>query len=249
MRLLYYTSGGELGWTKDLVGDDEVPSYAILSHTWDEGQEVTFDDLFCAQQAKHNNLHYFWIDTCCIDKSNNSELSEAIASMFPWYKNAMRCYVYLSNVSSRACEEDGKLHKERKRKPAIKRAGGLREAGRSKSSLLQHQLSCFTVDERMLWAQRRQTKREEDTAYSLLGIFNVCIPLLYGEGRERALHRVREEIRKHRSIDLPIATSTCFNSHNEEHNARCLSNTRTELLDKITTWSSCKGRGANQCSG
>jgi hypothetical protein len=45
MRLLYYTGGGELRWTEDLVGDDKVPSYAILSHTWDEGQEVTFDDL------------------------------------------------------------------------------------------------------------------------------------------------------------------------------------------------------------
>jgi hypothetical protein len=97
MRLLHYTSGGELAYTKDLIGDDKIPPYAILSHTWDEGQEVTFDDLvknsgksktgynkilFCASQAKRDGLYYFWIDTCCIDKSNNVELSEAIISMF-----------------------------------------------------------------------------------------------------------------------------------------------------------------------
>jgi hypothetical protein len=135
MRLLYYTGGGELRWTEDLVGDDKVPSYAILSHTWDEGQEVTFDDLvknsgksktgynkiwFCARQAQRDGLEYFWVDTCCIDKTNNSELSEAIVSMFQWYKNAMRCYVYLSDVSSRACEKDSEPHRELKREPAIK---------------------------------------------------------------------------------------------------------------------------------
>jgi len=45
MRLLHYTNSNELALTKDLVGDDKIPPYAILSHTWDEGQEVTFDDL------------------------------------------------------------------------------------------------------------------------------------------------------------------------------------------------------------
>jgi hypothetical protein len=89
MRLLYYTSAGELCWTEDLIGDDTIPPYAILSHTWDEGQEVTFKDLennsgksktgynkiqFCAQQAKHDGLKHFWVDTCCIDKTNHSEL-------------------------------------------------------------------------------------------------------------------------------------------------------------------------------
>jgi hypothetical protein len=97
MRLLHYTNSNEFALTKDLVGDDKIPPYAILSHTWDEGQEVTFDDLmknsgknktgydklrFCASQAERDNLHHFWIDTCCIDKSNNAEFSEAIVSMF-----------------------------------------------------------------------------------------------------------------------------------------------------------------------
>jgi len=89
MRLLECNSASEFSLTKDFVGDDGTPPYAILSHTWKEGQEVTFKDLmdgtgkskagyekirFCGQQAKRNGLQYFWIDTCCIDKSNNVEL-------------------------------------------------------------------------------------------------------------------------------------------------------------------------------
>ncbi len=95
--------------------DDNIPPYAILSHTWGtDSEEVTFQDLmegtgknkggygkieFCRKQAAHDDLQFFWVDTCCIDKSNNTELTEAINSMFRWYKNADKCYVYLSDVS------------------------------------------------------------------------------------------------------------------------------------------------------
>ena len=113
MRLLERNSAGEFVLTKDFY--DEIPQYAILSHTWKDGEEVTFKDLmdgtgkgktgydkihFCAQQAKRDGLQYFWVDTCCIDKSNSVELQEAINSMFRWYQNAVKCYVYLSDVSS-----------------------------------------------------------------------------------------------------------------------------------------------------
>jgi hypothetical protein len=54
-------------------------------------------------------------------------------------------------------------------------------------------LSNFMAATRMRWASTRQTTREEDTAYCLLGIFNVNMPLLYGEG-PRAFHRLQEEI-------------------------------------------------------
>jgi hypothetical protein len=46
------------------------------------------------------------------------------------------------------------------------------------------------------WANHRDTKRQEDKAYSLLGIFNTHIPLLYGEGREKALVRLQNKISK-----------------------------------------------------
>ena len=44
----------------------------------------------------------------------------------------------------------------------------------------------------MSWAETRQTTREEDIVYSLLGIFDVYMPLIYGEGRENAVRRLRE---------------------------------------------------------
>jgi hypothetical protein len=113
MRLLEYNNDGEFSLTKDFVG--KIPDYAILSHTWGaDTEEVAYRDLidgtgkkkvgykkirFCGQQARHDGLQYFWVDTCCIDKSNIAELSEAINSMFRWYCDAARCYVYLSDVS------------------------------------------------------------------------------------------------------------------------------------------------------
>jgi len=57
-------------------------------------------------------------------------------------------------------------------------------------------LAQFSVEERMSWAEKRVTKREEDKAYSLLGIFNVYVPLIYGEGQQNAFRRLHEEINK-----------------------------------------------------
>ena len=62
------------------------------------------------------------------------------------------------------------------------------------SALQGASLSQFGVDERMSWAKNRQTKREEDVAYSQLGIFDVFMPLIYGEGRDSALNRLKREI-------------------------------------------------------
>ncbi|KAF1814393.1 DUF1769-domain-containing protein [Eremomyces bilateralis CBS 781.70] len=97
----------------DLVDDDIPQKYAIFSHTWIRDEEVTSEDFtkgmgkhkdgykkieFCGEQTVRDGLEYFWVDTCCIDKSNNTELSKAINSIFRWYRNATRCYVYLSDV-------------------------------------------------------------------------------------------------------------------------------------------------------
>lgn len=113
MRLLRRSSSGNI----ELVSfedSDNRPPYAILSHTWTEGQEVTYDELstdtgttkagydkirFCVDRAARDGLEYAWVDTCCIDKSNQLELQIAINSMFRWYQQARKCYVYLSDVS------------------------------------------------------------------------------------------------------------------------------------------------------
>jgi len=112
MRLLQRSSGGDF----ELISfsDEDLPPYAILSHTWIDDQEVTYNELvartgkdktgydkirFCARQVEAEGLQYFWVDTCCIDKSTSHELSIAINCMFRWYQRATKCYVYLSDVA------------------------------------------------------------------------------------------------------------------------------------------------------
>jgi hypothetical protein len=242
MRLLQRTQNGDFKLTNDLVGD-RIPLYAILSHTWGpDTEEVTLKDLvdgvgkgktgyekikFCAEVAGRDGLQYFWVDTCCIDKSNNSELSEAINSMFRWYRNATRCYVFLSDVStSDAPQSNDKASWE----PAFQASrwftrgwtlqellapasvefftrDGVRLGDKISLSQEIHRItripvsalegrppSQFNVEERLAWAATRQTTREEDWAYCLLGIFGVFMPLIYGEGREHAIGRLKKEI-------------------------------------------------------
>jgi len=98
----------------------ETPVYAILSHTWGK-DEVTFQDVQSgisydsarAGYAKVDGirtvaaaygLDYVWIDTCCIDKSSSAELSEAINSMYEWYRKSTLCFAYLADVND--CDED-----------------------------------------------------------------------------------------------------------------------------------------------
>ena len=94
--------------------DREIPRYAILSHTWGS-EEVLFEDIghkaaelkagyvkirFACASAAVDGYSHVWVDTCCIDKSSSAELSEAINSMFRWYRNAAICYTYLEDVVS-----------------------------------------------------------------------------------------------------------------------------------------------------
>jgi hypothetical protein len=260
MRLLSYNSDGEFILTEHF--DDDIPGYAILSHTWGtDAEEPTFKNLmegsgrgkagynkinFCGEQARRDGLRYFWVDTCCIDKTNSTELAEAINSMFHWYRNAAKCYVYLSDVStgnqagsSRQSWEssfwksrwftrgwtlqeliapllviffcsDGKRIGDKK---SLERQ--LHEiTGIAVPALQGTTLSTFSVKERMSWAVNRKTKRAEDKAYSLLGIFDVYMPLIYGEGVGNAFRRLQEELSKpprEQSLDglstIPQATS------------------------------------------
>ncbi|KXJ93541.1 heterokaryon incompatibility [Microdochium bolleyi] len=120
MRLLYFDSHGGV----TLVGPfsrRETPRYAILSHTWgSDADEVTLVDLqsglaeskpgyekiaFCLKQAAADRLAHVWIDTCCIDKTSSAELSEAINSMYRWYRESARCYVFLQDVSTTSADD------------------------------------------------------------------------------------------------------------------------------------------------
>lgn len=250
MRLLTWNSHNELSLTGPLHYD-KIPPYAILSHTWGaDGDEVTFDDLqhgrgktkagygkiwFCGEQARKDKIKYFWVDTCCINKDNPAELSEAITSMYRWYRNAEKCYVYLSDVStdqtSNNSNEQLMWQSSLRTSRWFTRGWTLQELlaplvveffsreGEllgTKETLVQqiHEitaipltalrgtpLSQFSVAERIRWAERRQTTEEEDQAYCLLGIFNVFIPPIYGEGNN-ALRRLQKEIDKRYREDI-----------------------------------------------
>ncbi|KAI0506703.1 hypothetical protein F5B22DRAFT_440722 [Xylaria bambusicola] len=246
MRLLQRDNAGHYSLTPDLTPDDDIPPYAILSHTWGP-DEVLFTDLtnaqnrwhqkagyakiqFCAKQATRHGLQYFWVDSCCIDKLDSIELQTAINSMFRWYRNAKICYVYLSDVSSPTAisTQDGVAAWEAAFQDSRWFTHGwtlqeliapnavefyskegtwlgdkqslepqLRDITRIPARALRGApLSDFTVAEREAWARGRQTKYEEDMAYSLLGIFDVHMPLIYGEGRQNAQKRLREEVEK-----------------------------------------------------
>ncbi|KAF8124539.1 heterokaryon incompatibility protein-domain-containing protein [Boletus edulis] len=93
----------------------EIVQYVILSHRWDDiTGEPTSQDLSGGKRhvARFKKLSQFcktsnklgyklaWVDTCCIDKSNAAELSEAIHAMYKWYANAYLCIVYLAESTS-----------------------------------------------------------------------------------------------------------------------------------------------------
>ncbi|KAF4458808.1 beta transducin [Fusarium albosuccineum] len=245
-----------------------TPEYAILSHTWGRASdEVNFQEMsraapslkrkrgfrkieLCAKQAQDDGLQYCWVDTCCIDKSSSAELSEAINSMYAWYRRSAVCYVYLEDVDATDLVNDDysslktarwfsrgwtlqELIAPRKRRffganwgcigeimtnrsssrrngfSRVKSAAGGSEHEREQSRRLTKcirlitgipaevldtgDLASFPVATKMLWAANRETTRVEDQAYSLLGIFDVNMPLLYGEGR-KAFIRLQEEI-------------------------------------------------------
>jgi hypothetical protein len=217
--------------------DTEIPPYAILSHTWGK-EEVTLQDIQrpdvqnkagfakimgCCNQAKLDGIEWVWIDTCCIDKTSSAELSEAINSMYAWYKDSEVCYAFLADVPPL----DPFFPKDAFEKARwFKRGWCLQEliaprkiefyakdwteigtkwslhsqieriTGIPADFLLQNTaLANYTAAQKMSWASERRTTRREDEAYCLLGIFGISMPLLYGEGR-RAFYRLQEEMMK-----------------------------------------------------
>ncbi|KAF5572170.1 beta transducin [Fusarium pseudoanthophilum] len=200
-------------------------------------------------RADKDGLSYVWVDTCCIDKTSSAELSEAINSMFRWYQQSAKCYVYLDDfdttlnskiikydqaeryvvldesetsffdslwftrgwtlqelIAPRNVEfydknwmsfgsRDGTLLDR-----ICKRTGhsvfAVRDgicAGCQGLDTLPQTLDSFAVSIKMSWASSRITTRKEDAAYCLLGLFNLNMPLLYGEG-DKAFLRLQEAI-------------------------------------------------------
>ncbi|EPE10910.1 het domain-containing protein [Ophiostoma piceae UAMH 11346] len=216
-----------------------IPQYAILSHRWGE-DEVSFQDYLknkggdksAAKKIRRmaditkNKLRYdyFWIDTCCINKTDSSELSESINSMYQWYRDSAVCIAYLADV----IHEEVMMNSEwfdrgwtlqelvaprrlffydaswKYIGDKVKFVDAIFKKTNVPRRILANQAepSQYSLARRMSWAAGRTTTRVEDVAYSLLGIFGVNMPLLYGEGRN-SFRRLQEEIVKH-SSDLTI---------------------------------------------
>ena len=179
----------------------------------------------CCALARKHGYRWVWIDSCCIDKTSSSELSEAINSMYEWYAAADVCFALLDDVGDDhdPCLKDSHFRRSRwftrgwtlqeLVAPAVvvffsknwrligtkeTLADLVEEITGIDGPVLRHEvaLDAVSVARRMSWAAKRQTTREEDRAYSLMGIFGVNMPTIYGEGHN-AFIRLQEEILKH----------------------------------------------------
>jgi len=175
----------------------------------------------CAIAWDDDGFTHAWVDTCCIDKKSTAELAEAINSMWAWYRDAEVCYVFLADLpvgSYRDLELDlprckwftrGWTLQELIAPARVKffdREWNYRGSKRELAVLLSEitkipvsllrgeaKITDFAVARRMSWASARKTTKVEDTSYSLLGIFDVNMPLNYGEG-EKAFLRLQTAI-------------------------------------------------------
>ncbi|RKK39340.1 hypothetical protein BFJ69_g18544, partial [Fusarium oxysporum] len=168
--------------------------------------------------ARKQGLQWMWIDNCCINKSDSSELSESINSMFKWYSDAVVCLTYLSDVRKSSGTTVGSqvfrsfetgemslwfsrgwtlqellapgkllfydtdwnyLGSKRELAESIEDVTGI--AAHYLTSEKDFRTACIAA--KMSWAAHRETTREEDMAYSLFGIFNLHLPVQYGEGK------------------------------------------------------------------
>ncbi|USW48129.1 Putative heterokaryon incompatibility [Septoria linicola] len=175
--------------------------------------------------AKANSHQWIWIDTICIQKTSSAELSEAINSMYEYYQRSQVCYAYLEDVPpGRSAQQTSEALQQSEwftrgwtlqellapqnvlfldsswnafgtknhLASVISKATGIPEWYLVRGDQIQY----ASIAARMSWCARRKTTRSEDMAYSLLGLFNINMPLLYGERGARAFFRLQLEIAK-----------------------------------------------------
>jgi hypothetical protein len=175
-------------------------------------------------------IKHVWLDTVCINKRDLAELSESINSMYRWYEEIIVCFVYLhdhthskTDLSESAWFTRGWALQElvapsamefydqnwdfigdrESLKDKISRIAGIANEilSRNHSQAIRH----TSISHRMSWFKKRTTAKGEDMAYGLMGLFEVYMPAVYGEGKERAFRRLQEEIMKYSDDQTPFA--------------------------------------------
>ncbi|KAI0914379.1 hypothetical protein F4824DRAFT_488232 [Ustulina deusta] len=162
-------------------------SYSILFGIEDCNiKEVTFKDIlagtgqqkegyrkieFCRKRAASDGLQHGWVDTCYIDKSNSTGRSDAI--------NSMRVEESLQSTWRNEFRESRWLRLGDK--------GSLEQliheiTGIAIGALRKSPLSDSSIGERMSWSKGRQRRQ----SLLILMYFNVHMPLVYGEGEQKA---------------------------------------------------------------
>lgn len=226
----------------------KIPKYAILTHTWEE-EEVSYQDWLsweqtgdaaigrrkgfqkiqgACRQALKNHLDWLWVDTNCIDKSSSAELSEAINSMYAWYRDSEICYGYLADVTTTDMSSAELLYEFSKSRWFTRgwtlqellaprclafyssawkqlgfKSGALAGSIKKRTGIdIRYLVGENDVHEasdslKMSWLSSRETTRVEDMAYCMLGLFDINMPLLYGEGHKAFIRLQEEIIRSH----------------------------------------------------
>lgn len=185
---------------------------------------------FC-KVARKAGFRLAWKDACCIDKTDSAELSEAINSMYDWYRLSKVCYVHLADVSDGDDPHDASSEFYNSRWHTrgwtlqeliapehvvfLTKTWGVLGTKQGLASTLERVahieldiltkeavLDSVSVARRISWAATRETTRVEDRAYSLMGIFGIHMPPIYGEGAYAFLRLLYGLTGK---VSLPVA--------------------------------------------
>ena len=214
----YVTLSHRWGNAEPLLRDIEGRAIYDLKPTGDGLSKL---QSFCIASCRHGYL-WAWSDTCCIDKESSAELQEAIGSMFSWYRRSALTIIHLADVSGTGTltssvwfkrgwtlqellaprfllffTQDWSLYRgiSSNHKEDNTILGELEQAtGITSRHLTDFCPSAEDARTRLQWASRRFTTRPEDISYSLLGVFGLHIPVLYGESVGNALGRLLAEV-------------------------------------------------------
>ncbi|KAI6111557.1 hypothetical protein EDD16DRAFT_1835908 [Pisolithus croceorrhizus] len=179
----------------------------------------------CCRLARQDGLDYVWIDNCCADANSRSTRSEVRISAYAWFQQAQVCYTYLGDVDGNENPRETHSQFRRSKwfgrswtlqellapKHVFFFAKDWTMIG-TKADLVDivskvtgihkdaleypERIPCFSIATRMSWARGRTSTKDEDRVYALMGLFDVNLPVVYGEGETKTFLKLQNEIMK-----------------------------------------------------